>query len=374
MAKTTYGNVKYSSGAAASSGLQASHTALQLIDLVCVLGFIAGLLLYRVLLPGKLRRARNVYPNPAIYSLQLKRHLLPSKLSSEDFAARFLNTDNIIQTAVGRDFDGLIAALEKLCDLGRQIRQMECDLSTEPHVAKNPKSCSNRPSDKKLAKLDLAFRSQVEVVRSLRSSKSSICDYAACTGIITFATMKSKHRFLEALLEALKAGGSLPEKFQFDGKKLEFEEVGDPKDLNYRHASDTGSKKLSCFLFGLLLLAAVLLFTAAFVVLSFGVSVPATPDCSVASSGVALPQCTCSANSVFAQLSMYAPLTQHGLPALRPKRNRILLRLCAHRPVRRLDEPPPQVALQGLGAEVPQTLLARSLRMTRNEKALRGSV
>lgn len=265
-----------------------------------------------MLLPGKIRRSINVYPNPAIYSLQLKKHLLPAKLSSEEFSARFLNTDNIIQTAVGRDFQGLISELEKLCDLGRRIRQVECDLSTEPHVAKNPKSCTNRPSDKKLAQLHLAFRKQVEVVRQLRSSKSGICDYAACTGIITFATMKSKHRYLEALVEALKAGGPVPEKFQFNGKKLEFEEVGDTRDLNYRHAADAGSRKLSCFVFGLILFAGVVLFTAAFVVLSFGVSVPAPPDCTAFSTGtatVAMPQCLCSSKSLFSKLSLYHPLT-----------------------------------------------------------------
>ena len=277
---------------------------MQLIDLACLVAFISGLVLYRVMLPGKIRRSMNVYPNPAIYSLQLKKHLLPAKLSSEEFSARFLNTDNIIQTAVGRDFEGLISELEKLCDLGRRIRQVECDLSTEPHVAKNPKSCTNRPSDAKQTKLKEAFRKQVEVLRGIRSSKSGICDYAACTGIITFATMKSKHRYLEALTEALKAGGALPERFQFNGKKLEFEEVGDTRDLNYRHAADAGPKKLSCFFFGLILFAVVVLFTAAFVVLSFGVSVPAPADCTAYTAlTTPIPQCVCASKGLFSMLS-----------------------------------------------------------------------
>jgi hypothetical protein len=171
-------------------------------------------------------------------------------------------------------------------------------------VAKNPRSCANRPTDQKLAKLQAAFLRQVEVVRSLRSAKTGICDYPACTGIITFATMKSKHRYLEALVDALKAGGSLPEKFQFDGKKLEFEEVGDTRDLNYRHAADQGPKKLSCFLFGLVLLAVVLLFTGVFVALSFGVSVPAPTDCTTASTTSQTPtQCLCAASGLFSNLS-----------------------------------------------------------------------
>lgn len=118
---------------------------LQLIDLFSILIFMTGLIVYRFWMIKKIKNSLNIYPNPSIYSLRIKKSLIPAQMKNEEFSERFQNTDNIIQTALGRDFSELLHELDELCELGKKIRQMEIDLSPDDHVAKVKKGLFHRP-------------------------------------------------------------------------------------------------------------------------------------------------------------------------------------------------------------------------------------
>lgn len=118
---------------------------LQIVDLVFIVGGMAAMIVYWFLIRRKISKCCNVFPNPCIYSLAIDRDNLPMDIKSEEFSGRFLNNDNIIQTALTRDFKGLISELDKIYEADRKVKQMEIDLSPEAHPLKQPKSLFYRP-------------------------------------------------------------------------------------------------------------------------------------------------------------------------------------------------------------------------------------
>lgn len=109
---------------------------LQVLEALSILIFLAGTVYYHLTVRKKIMKAANIFPNPSIYSLRIDKNMLSSTMSSEDFSKKFLNTDNIAMTGLNRDFFDLPKEIEKLYALDRRIKQMEIDLSPEPHIAK----------------------------------------------------------------------------------------------------------------------------------------------------------------------------------------------------------------------------------------------
>lgn len=101
------------------------------------------LLVYRFLVPRKTRDARFEWPRPESYSLTVKP--IPAGMSANDFQSRFLNQDQIIQTALVKDCGALFRAMEVLFDLDRRIKQMDINLLETPHVARERPGLFNCP-------------------------------------------------------------------------------------------------------------------------------------------------------------------------------------------------------------------------------------
>lgn len=145
-----------------------------------------------------------------------------------------------------------------------------------------------------------------------KEKKPSAIDYKICSGFITFGTIKSKKRYLEDYLEALK-NKSIPDKFKIDDKNIEFVEAPDPRDLNYRFKPESRRR------WGLLLLY-IIMYTAVILLGSIsygsrkliGMNQPvACSNSKYTLNGYAnhpleeRTQCECAENKLFANFSRY---------------------------------------------------------------------
>lgn len=120
-----------------------NHFYLQIIDLLSVAAFTAAVLVFRFLIPKRVKDRAFAFPKPELYSLGVRP--LPPGMSANEFQARFLNTDNIIQTAIVKDCGELFRECDTLFDLDRQVKQMEIDLLNVPHVAKQKPGIFSKP-------------------------------------------------------------------------------------------------------------------------------------------------------------------------------------------------------------------------------------
>ena len=160
-----------------------------------------------------------------------------------------------------------------------------------------------------MKKLREKFHQKSEKINRIRNSHKEITSYSACTGIITFATMKSKHRYLEAYAEAQKSKDAFPDKFRLLGKPLEFQYAGDTRDLNYRFADSLKPRKSKCLIFSLFLLLLCIIASALVICISFITSISTPMDCSdltrdqITALSSTSPECNCAYNGLFSNIS-----------------------------------------------------------------------
>lgn len=126
-----------------TSSTKDNHFYLQILDLGSIAIFISCLLIFRFLIPKKIREREYLFPRPELYSLELSS--IPDHITAKDFQTRFLNNDNIIQTAIVKDCSELFRENDKLFEADRAAKQAEIDLLTGPHVAKRSPGIFNRP-------------------------------------------------------------------------------------------------------------------------------------------------------------------------------------------------------------------------------------
>ena len=111
--------------------------------MAAIVVFTVAVLVYRFMMPKTIRDAKYLFPKPENYSLTVKP--LPNGITASEFQTRFLNTDNIIQTAVLKNCSPLFRESEILFKIDREIKQMEINLMKIPHPARQKTGLFNRP-------------------------------------------------------------------------------------------------------------------------------------------------------------------------------------------------------------------------------------
>lgn len=107
---------------------------LQIIDLVWIALLIAALITYRFMIARRIRKVMYKFPRPELYSLKVTK--LPKKMTAKEFSTRFINKDNVIQTALVKDCAEIYRCSEKTFKLDKEIKQLQINLMEGPHVAK----------------------------------------------------------------------------------------------------------------------------------------------------------------------------------------------------------------------------------------------
>lgn len=238
----------------------------------------ALIIYYHRTLKKRISKVENTFPNISLYSLMVSKEFLKPNMKSEDLAMRFLNTDNIVQTALSRDFGNLHNDMDKMYYIDRKVKQMEIDLSGADHFAKS-KGCMKRASPEKLEKLKSDFNEQAEACLKYKFKFDDLIDYPTSIAFITFATQRSKHKYLSEYLKILQDKQEVPDKFKVEGKELYFRDAEDPRNYNYRNPVKDDSRKKKRIAICIILVVAILLIPILLYLISLGVQVAAPQPC-----------------------------------------------------------------------------------------------
>ena len=269
----------------------------QYYDLGVIVLFMAALIFLRFWIPHQEKNLPRPYPRLEDYSLAIPSDYLPQSMSSAQFADLFLNKANIIKTALSRDFSPLLQALTSYSEAERETRQMQIDLSEGPHVAKKQPTLMYKPSQADLEVLRQNLENETKRVATMKSQQPHVEDYPATVGVITFATIKSKHRFLKAYLDGIKSG-QLPDLYKLNGRQLSFVSPGSPADTDHLHPPSNSCMEgvpLHLILFGL-----AISLTAPILAASYGYKVDSLPSCETSTSSVF---CACAVEGLISSFS-----------------------------------------------------------------------
>lgn len=135
---TTVANQPSYAASSAAANLKDNHMIIQAFDLVAIALIIVAYCLYRYSIDFRARKPKYRYPRPENYTVKVKN--LPSDISAKDFSARFINKDNVIQTAVVKNCGVLYRVSMKLFETDKKIKELAINLMEGDHVAKTKKT------------------------------------------------------------------------------------------------------------------------------------------------------------------------------------------------------------------------------------------
>lgn len=222
---------------------------MQLADLASVLFLAAGAIFYRAGLGKKIASSANVYPNAGIYSLAITN--LPSSCTSAQLTAKYHNKENIIQVAVVKNYKGLVQELDRLYEADRLLKK-EVRRAQEANLPAGN-------SEKLSAKVDACAQ---PVLVKLRQNLTQ-ASFPTTLGFLTFATIKSKHRFLERYRDTL----HMDDLFLCEGVRIEICPAEDPKNYlvaNWDQSTLVPKLLLWLALFGVVIMSAALMLALPF--------------------------------------------------------------------------------------------------------------
>ena len=137
----------------------------------------------------------------------------------------------------------------------------------------------NESNQSTLEKLKKRFDKQTDKIRKYKEDKPKLSDYSAVCGFITFATLKSKHRYLKTYYDSLGVKSSpLDDKYKMESSPIRFQVAQDPRDIDYRFYNNSRP----CLRTSLLILAILLVAlvpTVLVLLLSSGVTAPEIQFC-----------------------------------------------------------------------------------------------
>jgi hypothetical protein len=91
-------------------------------------------------------------------------------------------------------------------------------------------------SYEKLLEYQSRLESNLQKIQEIKNQNQTLNDFPALYGYITFATIKSKLKYLEEYqLKVDNIFSELPDKYKLNGTVLQFGPANDPRDLNYRY-------------------------------------------------------------------------------------------------------------------------------------------
>lgn len=151
-----------------------------------------------------------MYPNGGIYTLLITN--LPGNSTSAQLTDKYHNKDNIIQVAIAKSYDDLIQELDQLYDADKALK-IEMRRAQEMNAQPNIGGLSS--------KVDSCA---APVLAKLRQNLTQ-ASFPTKLGFLTFATIKSKHRFLEKYRDTR----MMDEFFLFQGVRIEVAPAEDPK-------------------------------------------------------------------------------------------------------------------------------------------------